>query len=386
VGVATERGMAADLAVDLGCDRIRVYVPGRGIVVDQPCVVARRSSNRAIVAACDDALRYISGRQADSVLVSAREGTAIDFEAVSCVLRHATSSAGWGTHSLRSRTSRQHMLLCVEHTAGDVECRALIDAAKAAGARSVSLLSSAIAAAVGAGVNLHRPHGAMVMDVGSCLTSVVVVSLGSVLACETSPVGGRAIDRAIREYLRDSCGVYISDKMAEEVKKCCAFAAPVVGCSPVEITGRDVLTGMDRSVQVRPEDLRLVVEPVVDRIVGVAINCVTDLPPELSRDLVETGIGLVGGGALLAGLSLRVEAATGLPVTVLDRPVDRVCLGAGRLLKAREIVSYPLRGERRSRSALKVSPLPFFDATSRFSSLFSEERSMLPLSQEDMIC
>ncbi len=321
--------MARDLAIDLGTANTLVYAKGRGIVLNEPTVVALNSRTREVLAVGHDAWRMIGRTPGYIVAVRPlRQGAITDFEITERMIRLLLQRCGV------SRLNRPRVLICVPSAITAVERRAVKEAAREAGASSAYLIEQPMAAAIGAGLATHEPVGNMVVDVGGGTSETAVVSLGGLVALQALRCGGFDMDSAIQNHVRREYGVTIGERTAEEVKLAIGSARPYPGEVAAEVRGREVMTGMPRTVVLSPAEVRGAIEEQVQQIVGAAVRCLGEAPPELAQDIIFQGVHLLGGGALLRGLAARLAEETSVPVHLVDMPLECVVLGAGRCIES----------------------------------------------------
>jgi rod shape-determining protein MreB len=246
-----------------------------------------------------------------------------------------------------SRFNRPRVLICVPSAITEVERRAVEEAARRAGATGAYLLEQPMAAAIGAGLPINEPLGNMVVDVGGGTTEVAVISLGGIVALTAIRVGSFDIDAAIQGYVRREYGIAIGERTAEEIKVAIGSASPTRDEVKAEVRGRDLMSGLPKTVILSPEEVREAVKEQVGAIVDAVVTCLGQAPPELAQDLITQGINLVGGGGMLRGLDLRIAEETMLPVHLVDAPLECVVLGAGRCLDAFDSLRHLFMGEGR---------------------------------------
>jgi rod shape-determining protein MreB len=239
------------------------------------------------------------------------------------------------------------VVICVPSAITEVERRAVTEAARRAGAADAQLLEQPMAAAIGAGLPIHEPLGNMVIDIGGGTTETAVISLGGVVAIEAIRVGSFDIDAAIQTYVRREYGIAIGERTAEEIKVAIGSAAPTPGEMHAEVRGRDLMSGLPKTVVLSPEEVRGAIDEVVSAIVASVVRCLSKAPAELAQDFLHHGISLVGGGALLAGLDLRLEQETEVPVHLVDAPLECVVLGAGQCIENYDALKDMFMGARR---------------------------------------
>jgi rod shape-determining protein MreB len=333
VARATSRGgdlLGGDLAIDLGTANTLVYARGRGILLDEPSVVAVDTRTKTVVAVGSEAKRMIGRTPGHITAVRPlRDGVIADFEVTAEMLRYFVRKV------LRRRGSftGPRVVICVPSGITGVEQRAVSETAYAAGARKVHIIPEPMAAAIGAGLPVNQPAGSMVVDIGGGTTEVAVLALGGIVASTSLRVAGNALDVAIADHIRSQFSLLIGERTAEELKISVGSAFPVAGSRKAEIRGRDVATGLPRNVSVSSEELRKAMEVPLSRIIAAVRSTLDRCPPELAGDLVARGIVLTGGGALLRGLDARLQHEIGVPVLVAERPLDSVVLGTATVVE-----------------------------------------------------
>jgi len=320
--------VARDVAIDLGTANTLVYARGHGITLNEPTVIALNSRTQEVLAMGQDAWQMIGRTPGYIVAVRPLRGGAItDFEITQRMIRLLFQRAGV------SRFSRARVLICVPSAITHVEQRAVLEAARRAGAAQTHLIEQPLAAAIGAALPIHEPLGNMVIDVGGGTTEVAVISLGGVVALEAVRVGSFDIDAAIQAYVRKEYGIAIGERTAEEIKLAIGSAFPVAEEWKAEVRGRDLMSGLPKTVMLVPEEVRGAIEEQVRAICDAVRACLARTPPELAQDLILNGVHLVGGGGMLKGLDRRIARETNLPVHLVDAPLECVVLGAGRCLE-----------------------------------------------------
>lgn len=321
--------MSRDLAIDLGTANTLVYAKGRGIVLNEPTVVALDTRSREVLAIGEEAWQMIGRTPGYIVAVRPmRQGAITDFEITESMLQVLLRRVGVG------RLNRPRVLICVPSAITAVERRAVKEAARRAGASASYLIEQPMAAAIGAGLSIHEPIGSMVVDVGGGTSEMAVISLGGVVAMRALRCGGFDLDADIQAYVRHRHGVAIGERTAEAVKLAIGSAHPFEGEQQAEIRGREVSSGMPKTVRLSPAEVRSALEDHVTQIVEAAATCLGDSPPELAQDIIFEGIHLVGGGALLRGMSQRLADGTAVPVHLVETPLECVVLGAGRCIES----------------------------------------------------
>ncbi len=321
--------MPHDLAIDLGTANTLVYVKGKGIVLNEPTVIAMDTRTKSVLAMGDEAWQMIGRTPGYIVAVRPmRQGAITDFEITERMLHVLLRRVGV------SRISRPKALVCVPSAITAVERRAVIEATRSAGASSCFLIEQPLAAAIGAGISVHEPVGSMVVDVGGGTSETAVISLGGIVATRAIRCGGFDLDAAIQSYVRTTFGVAIGERTAEAVKLAIGSAAPYADEPDAQVRGREVSTGMPRTVSLSSAEVRDAVAEEVSQVLAASTTCLGEAPPELAQDIIFGGVHLTGGGALLRGLSQRLAEVTGVPVHLVETPLECVVLGAGRCIES----------------------------------------------------
>jgi len=331
-----------DIAIDLGTANTLVFVRGQGVVFSEPSVVALDTKTEEVVAVGSAAKRMIGRTPATIVAVEPlKEGVIADFGATEKMIAHFVRRA-----QRRGRRRRPYrsligprVVVCVPSGATGVELRAVKEAAESAGARQAYVIEEPLAAAIGAGLPVEEPEGSMVVDVGGGTTEVAVVSLGGIVTKASLRTAGNEMDRAIATFVQREHKVAVGTQTAERLKMALGSALPLEEGESAEVRGRDLLTGLPKTVVVTDEEVGEAIGPAVDAIVGAAKDTLDRTPPELASDIIERGMVLAGGGALLRNLDERLRLETGVPVHVADDPLGCVAVGSGRYL---EELGHPL--------------------------------------------
>jgi len=320
--------MARDLAIDLGTANTLVYMQGRGIVINEPSVIAVNRRTGEVLATGEEASGMIGRTPGYIVAVRPLRGGAItDFEITEKMIRLLLQRAGV------SRFSRPKVLICVPSAITEVERRAVTDATRRAGAADAQLLEQPMAAAIGADLPIDEPVGNMVVDIGGGTTETAVISLGGIVTLKAERVGGFTLDEAIQTHVRREHGLAIGERTAEEIKISIGSALASPADRDAEVRGRDLVTGLPKIVVLTAAEIRSALDEVVTRIIDSVKECLAATPPELAQDLLTRGIYLVGGGALLRGLAERLQRDTRVPVNLSDQPLEAVVLGAGHCVE-----------------------------------------------------
>ncbi len=321
--------MARDLAIDLGTANTLIFAKGRGIILNQPTVIALNTRTQEVLAVGDEAWQMIGRTPGYIVAVRPlREGAITDFDITERMLRLLLRRAGL------TKLTRPKVLICVPSAITSVERRAVKEAARRAGAAAAHLIEQPMAAAIGAGLDIHEPVGNMVVDVGGGTTETAVISLGGVVASRAIRCGGFDMDAAIQAYVRTKYGMAIGERTGEEIKLAIGSALPQPGEARAEVRGREVTTGQPRTVVLTAAEVRDALREQVDLIVETVLACLSDAPPELAQDIIYEGIHLVGGGALLRGLADRIAQETEVVVHLVPTPLECVVQGAGLCLES----------------------------------------------------
>jgi len=321
--------LGRDLAIDLGTANTLIYARGEGVVLNEPSVVAIDVMDGRPVAVGHEAKRMM-GRTPGRIktIRPLKDGVIADFEVCEKMLRFFIQKV----HS--SRWSKPRMVICVPSGITGVEQRAVQDAAEYAGARKpVHIIEEPMAAAIGSDMPVHEPSGNMIVDIGGGTTEVAVISLGGIVTAQSVRVAGDELDEAILQYVKKEFSLAIGDRTAEEIKIQMGSAWPLEEELTADIRGRDLITGLPRTVALTTEQTREALEEPVSAIVDAVKTTLDRTPPELAADIMQTGITLAGGGALLVGLDQRLSHETGMPINIAPNPLFSVVIGSGRALE-----------------------------------------------------
>ena len=322
--------LASDVAIDLGTSNTRVFVRGRGIVVEEPSVVAveRTGSGSRVLAIGTDAKRML-GRTPEHITAvnPIQYGVVSDFALAESLLRDCFERAVTSRPLIKPR-----MVVCVAESTTDVQRRAVQESARAAGAREVRLVPKSAAAAVGADLPIRQPTACVIMDIGGGTTEICVISLGGIVDVASIPVAGSALDTAIAAWIRERHNVLVGERAAEEVKLAVGCALPGESSRRTRVTGRDLTTGIPREVEVSSDDIAEGIRAPLLRMVEALRQVLSQLPPELSSDIADHGVMLSGGSAPLPALGHYIGEMTGLAVIQAEDPHRATAIGAGRLL------------------------------------------------------
>ena len=317
-----------DLAIDLGTATTLVYVRGRGIVLNEPSVVAIEKKTEKVLAVGAEAKKML-GRTPGNIMAirPMKEGVIADFEMAEKMLRHFITKA----HN-RSTFVRPRIIIGVPSRITQVEQRAVRDSAELAGAREVYLIEEPVAAAIGAGLPITEPSGNMVVDIGGGTTDIAVLSLGGIVYSESVKVAGDRMDDAIMNYVKKKYNLLIGDHMAERVKVEIGSAYPFAEKKTMMVKGRDLISGIPRTLVIDDSEIREALYEPISTIVNAIKVALENTPPELAGDIIDCGIVLTGGGSMLWGMDTRLREETGLPIITVDDPLTSVVLGVGKIL------------------------------------------------------
>lgn len=319
-----------DLAIDLGTANTVIYVPNKGIVLNEPSVVAVKAGTNHVLAAGKRAKEML-GKTPESIVACRpmRDGVIANFELTESMLRYFIRIV----HDNRRTLVRPRIIIGVPSGITQVEHRAIEDSAKQAGAREVYTIIEPMAAAIGSGLPVHDPSGSMIVDVGGGTTEVAVISLKDVVFCRSIRVGGDEMDKAIVQYVKRKYNLLIGERTAEMIKIEIGMVMSGAINEAIEVKGRDLLTGVPKTIKLTSQEVHESLSETVANIVQVVREALENTPPELSSDLVDKGIMLAGGGSLLRGLDRLLAQETGLPVRVAKNPLFCVVNGAGKVLE-----------------------------------------------------
>jgi rod shape-determining protein MreB len=316
-----------DLAIDLGTANTLVYQAGKGIVFDEPTFLAVSRAGEVLAVGHRARELLAEGRQDVMPVRPLKRGAVTDFELTKQMIRHVLRQIGGG-----GRFGRPKVLVCVPSLLTPVERRAVEEAMVAGGSKSAALIDEPLAAAVGAGLPIHEPVGSLVVDVGGGTTEIAVVAMGGIILGRSIPVGGFDMDGAVQAHVRTRHGVVIGDRTAERLKVDFGSAYPGADARSTDIRGREMGSGTPTVVTLSSDEVREALAGVVRAIVTATRDALADSPPDLAQDVLETGLFLTGGGAMLRGLPMRLAQECEVPVHLTEQPLTTVALGAGHLL------------------------------------------------------
>ena len=314
-----------DLAIDLGTATTLVYVKGRGIVLCEPSVVAIQRGSSTVLAVGDEAKRMIGRTPGNiSAIRPMKDGVIADFEVTEAMLRYFIKKVQ------PRKVSKPLVVVAIPSGITEVEKRAVRDSALRAGARDVYLVEEPKAAAIGVGLPIHEPGGNMIIDIGGGTTEMAVISLDGVVVSRSIRIAGDEMDQAVIEHLRKAYNLLIGERTAEEIKIRIGSAYPLDEELTMDVRGRDLVTGLPKTVTITSEEIREALSEPIRTIVEASRLTLGKTPPELSADLIDRGIVLAGGGSLLRGIDRLIAEETGLPVHIAENPVTAVALGVGK--------------------------------------------------------
>jgi rod shape-determining protein MreB len=318
-----------DIGVDLGTANVLVHVKGRGVVLNEPSVVAIDQTTKQVVAVGEEA-RQMLGRTPGNIVAirPLRDGVIADFEVTEVMLRHFLRKTIGKSVMMRPR-----LMICVPAGITSVEQKAVREAAEACGVKHVDLIEEPKAAAIGAGLNIFEPSGSMVVDIGGGTTDIAVLSLGDVVTSASLRVAGDKLDDAIVKYIKKHHNLLIGERTAEELKKELATVYPNSRIGQQDVRGRDMVTGLPKTVTVHAEEMREALKEPIEAIIAATKQVLERTPPELAADIFDKGVVLTGGGALVDGLDKLMMQELQIPVHVADNPMQCVVIGTGMMLE-----------------------------------------------------
>lgn len=327
----------SDMAIDLGTANTLVSVRGQGIVINEPSVVAIEKQDQRVLAVGADAKEML-GRTPGSIIAMRplKDGVIADFDVTEAMLRYFISRAQGKRIPCHPKP---RVVVCVPSGVTSVEKRAVFEATITAGARQAFLIEEPMAAAIGAGLPVDSPTGSMVVDIGGGTTEVAVISMGGIVNATSIRIAGDAFDAAVVQYAKTHYNIAIGERTAEEIKITIGSAAPLVEEVDVEVRGRDLLSGLPRTVRIESEDVREALEEPIAKMIQAVKDTLDETPPDLASDLMEYGITLTGGGGMLRGLDERLRAEIGVPVHVSETALINVVEGCAMVLEVPDFLS-----------------------------------------------
>jgi len=318
-----------DMGIDLGTANTLVYVKSKGIVLEEPSIVAIEKAKRHILAVGREAKRMVGRTPGNIVAIRPlKDGVIADFDTTEKMLRYFIQKVHKNITFARPR-----IVICVPSGITPVEKKAVLEATEQAGARSAYIIEEPLAAAIGANLPIDEPTGSMIVDIGGGTSEVAVISLGGIVASQSLRIGGDEMDEAIIYYLKKEHNLLIGERTAESVKMEIGSAFPLENEEKMEINGRDLVTGLPKTIIITSQQIRKAVEKPVGDIVNSIVEVLDETPPELSSDIMKRGIFMAGGGSLLKGLTERLSRETHCPVYLAEEPLAAVAIGAGKCVE-----------------------------------------------------
>ena len=319
--------MLNEIGIDLGTSNTIIYLKGKGIVVNEPTVVAVSKKNGKVLA-IGKAAGEMLGRTPQDIraLTPIKDGVIANFDITVKMLRYFIKKA------VNSSFLKPKAVICIPSHITDVEKRAVRDATLAAGVKEVFLIEKSMAAAIGAGIEVHKPIGSMIVDIGGGTTEIAVVSLGGVVATQSLRVASHSLDNDIIQFLKKNHNLIIGDITAEEIKKAIGSACPLKDESTLDIKGRDLVTGLPKTIRITSTEVRESFQESLAAVIDGIKSVLEKTPPELAADIFESGIVLTGGGAILRGLGRLINVHTEIPIFIAESPAECVAIGAGKAL------------------------------------------------------
>ncbi|CAB1253950.1 rod shape-determining protein [Clostridium sp. MT-14] len=321
--------IGTDMGIDLGTATVLVYIKGKGVILKEPSVVAIDKSKNRVLAVGEEAWQMIGRTPGNIVAIRPlKDGVISDYDVTEKMLKYFIGKACG-----KKRMSAPRIVVCIPCEATEVEKRAVIDAAKNAGAKKVFLIEEPLAAAIGAGIDITKASGSMVIDIGGGTTDVAIISLGGIVVRASIKVAGDKFDEAIMKYIRKEHKLMIGERTSENLKIKIGSAFHKDEENSMEIRGRDLITGLPKNMEISSKEMRIALKETVNAIADTTKAVLEKTPPELSADIAEKGIVMTGGGALLNGLSDLIQEVTCVPVYVAEDPISCVALGTGKVLE-----------------------------------------------------
>ena len=327
--------LGQEIGVDLGTATVLIYVKGQGILLREPSVIAMVRDTGEVKAVGEEAYRMLGRTPGNIVAVRPmRDGVIADYDLTEKMLQAFVKKVLRGP----SRLFKPQVMVCVPSGVTEVERRAVLQATREVGARKAFLIEEPLAAAIGAGVNIAEPTGSMIVDVGGGTTEVAVISLSGIVYSQSVRVGGDKMDEAIIQHMKRKYNLLIGERTAEMIKCTIGTAYPTEEMLTMEVKGRDLVAGLPKTLEVNSDEIRDALQEPINAIVEAVRIALERTPPELSADIVDKGIVLAGGGALLKNLDILLREETGLPVLIADDPMSAVVLGSGKVLEEIELL------------------------------------------------
>ncbi len=325
--------MTKDMGIDLGTANTLVYIKGQGIVVREPSVVAIRDDSKSVLAVGEEAKKMIGRTPGNIVAIRPmKDGVIADFDVTEAMLRYFIQKA-----AAKKGVVTPRIAICVPYGVTEVEKRAIEEAARQAGARDAYLIEEPMAAAIGAGLKVEEPEGNMVVDIGGGTTEIAIISLGGIVTAKSIRIGGDEFDESIVNYVKKEYNLAIGERTAEDVKISIGSTFEDDQEHIKQIRGRDLISGLPKTIEISSKEVRDALKEPINAIIDAIKSTLEKTPPELASDIMENGIMLTGGGALLRGLDKLVKRETGMPVQIAENPLDCVALGTGKSVEDQEI-------------------------------------------------
>lgn len=339
--------MAKEIAIDLGTANSLVYVQGKGIVIREPSVVAiKKDATNQVLAVGEEAKRMIGRTPGNIVAVRPlKDGFIADFDVTQSMLKYFFNKA----LSTTSVLVKPKVVICVPAGTTSVEERAVRQATLQAGAKEIYIMQEPMAAAIGAGLPVGEPTGSMIVDIGGGTTDVAVISLGGIVNSQSIRIGGDKMDEAIVGFVKKQYGLLIGERTAEEIKINIGnvYISPLDTPKTLMVSGRDLVTGLPKQVEISDAEIHLAFKEIIISIMDAIKSCLEKTPPELAGDIMDRGIMLAGGGALIGGMDTLIAQETGMPVHIADDPLTCIVLGAGQTLENVELLKKVASGAKR---------------------------------------
>jgi len=320
---------ARDIGIDLGTANTLIHVKGKGIILREPSVVAINKKTNSILAVGDEAKNMIGRTPGDIVAIRPmRDGVIADFDTTQIMLKYFIKKT-----ITKGVFSKPRVVICVPSGVTEVEKRAVEEATLQAGAKEAYLIEEPMAAAIGSGLPVEEPSGSMVVDIGGGTSEVAVISLGGIVTSKSLRIAGDEFDESIVHYVKKEYNLMIGERTAEEIKMSVGAAYPKPKEESIEIRGRDLVTGLPKNISITSSEIIEALKEPINAIIDAIKFTLEKTPPELAADIMDRGIMLTGGGALLDGLDKLINEETGMPVTIAENPLDCVARGAGKVLE-----------------------------------------------------
>jgi rod shape-determining protein MreB len=336
---------ARDIGIDLGTANTLVHVRGRGIVVREPTVVAINKNSKTILAVGDEAKNMIGRTPGDIVAIRPmKDGVIADFDITQSLLRHFIRKA-----MVNGFLAKPRVVICVPSGVTEVEKRAVEEATLQAGAKEAYLIEEPMAAAIGANLAVEEPSGSMIVDIGGGTSEVAVISLGGIVTSKSLRIAGDEFDEAIVHFVKREYNLMIGERSAEQIKLAIGNAFPKPKDEYMEVRGRDLITGLPKNVTITSTEINEALREPINAIVDAIKFTLEKTPPELASDIMDKGIMLAGGGALLSGMDKLIKEETGMPVMIAEDPLDCVAIGAGKVIEEIESLKRVLISPRKLR-------------------------------------